>query len=132
MVESPLGLTCWRVPTKFNPDRSCLDHIFVVEPQCDYCRPTCRHYSNHVGSGINPSKLVSPSLRSRVEQRRKLSSFRIDRISFRPLKLVAAVAGGSQVTTIITPAQRSRQNVFHHQRCSGQPRGSLAIFAAMV
>jgi len=55
--------------------------------------------------GVPPltRKLVTSCLRLRIEQWRKLSSFRIDRISFRSLKLVAAVAGGSQITTIITP-----------------------------
>lgn len=132
MSASASRFICWRVPTKFNPYQSCFHHIVVVKPQCDYRRATCRCPSNHVSATIDPSKLVSPSLRSGIEQGFKLTRFRIDRIGFRTLELVAAIAGCCQIPTIVASSLRAWQNVFHDQRCPSQARWRFAILAAIA
>ena len=77
------------------PENTRFDHEVVVQSKRQYSCSTSGCETNDMCAAIRPGKMILPTMKAWIEERRRLCCFRIEAVGLAPFEFIAAIACGA-------------------------------------
>jgi len=83
------------MPLTDYPENTRFDHEVVVQSKRQYSCSTSGCETNDMCAAIRPGKMILPTMKAWIEERRRLCCFRIEAVGLAPFEFIAAIACGA-------------------------------------
>lgn len=123
---------CWRMPASQNPSAPRRHQMCVVELESNDRGAPLRSSSDNQNTVRTPAKVLSPGLKSRIEERHFRAAFGVYTGCLRALGAITQGAGKPEIVFRGRPTHGQRNDVLYMHRHGCVRLGSTAVATAIV